>query len=64
VVLLLGPFQHGPAAAHLLVGQGQLTDDILLVGPQPRRLQGRRGLPGQQLDEFQLGPAELPRGTE
>jgi hypothetical protein len=62
VVLPLGPLQHGPAAAHLLVGHGQLADDLLLLGPQPRRLQGHRGLPGQQLDQLQLGPAELPRG--
>ena len=62
-MLPLGPLQHGPAAAHLLVGHGQLADDLLLLGPQPRRLQGHRGLPGQQLDQLQLGPAELPRGN-
>ena len=32
VVLPLGPFQHGPAAPHLLVGQGQLADDLVQLG--------------------------------
>ena len=62
VVLLLGPLKHGPAPAQLVVGPGQLPDDFLLLGPQPGRLQGRRGLAAEQLDELKLGPAELPRG--
>jgi len=52
---------ESPAPTQLVVGPGQLPDDLLLLGPQARRLQGHRGLATEQLDEFQLGPAELPR---
>ena len=62
VVLLLGPLQHGSPPAQLVVGPGQLPDDLLLLGPQPCRLQRHRGLAAEQLDEFKLGSAELPCG--
>ena len=62
MVLLLGPLQHGSPPAQLVVGPGQLPDDLLLLGPQPCRLQGYRGLAAEQFDEFQLGSAEVPCG--
>ena len=62
VVLLLGPLKHGSSPAQLVVGPGQLPDDLLLLGPQPCRLQRHRGLTAEQFDEFQLGSAELACG--
>ena len=62
MVLLLGPLQHGSSPAQLVVGPGQLPDDLLLFGPQPCRLQRHRGLTAEQFDEFQLGSAELACG--
>jgi hypothetical protein len=62
VVLPLGPFLHGAAAAQLLVRPGQLADRGLLGTAQPTVLQCQGGLVGQQLGQLLLGRAEHPGG--